>query len=159
MFLYYNGNYDKKSLKHKNFIFGTKIVWAHISLTYRGRPNLDSLFYKKINLVKKNWEIWNFWFLLLQWTSMVVALILNLKFQKKIFIKLIFFYKTDYLSLTYLYMWVKYELIRRRFSAKKENVKFSDIFPIVIPIVIQKRSSMPQNSSYKLKILIIWSIW
>ena len=61
-----------------------------------------------------------------------------------------FFYKTDYLSLTFLYMWVKYELIRMRFSAENENFRFSEIFPIVIPIVIQKRGARPQNSGYKL---------
>ena len=45
-------------------------------------------------------------------------------------------------------MWVKYELIRRRCSAQNEIFRFLKIFPIVIPIVIQKRGATPQNSSY-----------
>ena len=32
---------------------------------------------------------------------------------------------------------------------------FSEIFPIVIPIVIQKHGAMPQNSSYKYFFLVI----
>ena len=55
-----------------------------------------------------------------------------------------FFHKTDYLSLALLYMWVKYELIWMGFSPLNDFFWFSEIFPIVIPIVIQKRSAAPQ---------------
>ena len=68
-------------------------------------------------------------FLLLQWTSIVAAKIFNLKFQKKNLAEIDFFYLTDYLSLTFLYMWVKYELIWSKFNAQNENFGFSEIFP------------------------------
>ena len=35
------------------------------------------------------------------------------------------------------------------FSPTDEKFMFSDICPIVIPMVIQKRGATPQNSSYK----------
>ena len=69
-----------------------------------------------------------------------------------------FFYKTDYLSLALLYMWVKYELMWLGFSPQNEKIQFSEKFPIVIPIVIQKRGAMPQNSSFKLFLGGFWSI-
>ena len=74
----------------------------------------------------------------LRWRSIVTAKILNLKFPNFFSIKLIFFYKTDDLRLAFLYMWVKYELIKMSFSAKNEIFMFSEIFSILIPIVIQK---------------------
>ena len=43
---------------------------------------------------------------------------------------------------------MKYELIQISLSAKNEIFVFSEIFSIVIPIVIQKRSATPQNSCY-----------
>ena len=52
--------------------------------------------------------------------------ILNLKKINFFFIKLIFFHKTDWLSLVLLYMWVTYELIETSFSAKKEDLCFGD---------------------------------
>ena len=86
----------------------------------------------------------------LQSRSIVTAKILNLKFPNFFLDHIDFFYKTDYLSWTFLYMWVKYELIQMSFSAQNEIFRFSEICSIVIPIVIQKRGATPQNSSYKL---------
>ena len=43
-------------------------------------------------------------------------------------------------------MWVKYELIRRRFSAQNEILGFKSFFSsIVTPIVIQKRSATQEQ--------------
>ena len=49
-----------------------------------------------------------------------------------------FFYKTDWLSLTLLYMWVEDELIWMRFSTQNKKNWVLEIFAIVNPIVIFK---------------------
>ena len=50
-----------------------------------------------------------------------------------------FFYKTDYLSFALFYIWVKSELIWMSFSPPNEKkLMFSETFPIVTPIVLQK---------------------
>ena len=128
-FLYYNGNYNRKNLwKPKNFICGTKthsyelIFHPHIE-----ESQTKSLFYKKKKSIwsqkylKRNLDLW---FLLLQWTSIVAAEILNLKFVKKVLDQIILFYKTDYLNLVFTYMWVKYELIQMSFTATNEIFRF-----------------------------------
>ena len=52
-------------------------------------------------------------------------------------------------------MWVKYELIGMSFSATNEIFRFSEIFPIIIPIVIQKCGATHQNSCYNFFSLIV----
>ena len=161
-FLYYNGNYNRKNLwKPKIFIFGTKphpyelIFHPHIE---EGQTKVVC-FIKKINMIEK--KLRNLGFKNFAVTMDLNCSGLNLKswISKKNVNQIDFFYKTDYLSLTFLYMWVKYELIWMMFSAGNANFRFSEIFPIVIPIVIQKCGARPQNSGYKLFFLGFWSIW
>ena len=49
-----------------------------------------------------------------------------------------FFYKTDWLSLTLLYMWVEDEFIWMRFCTQNKKNRVLEIFAIVNPIVILK---------------------
>ena len=51
---------------------------------------------------------------------------------------MIFFYKTDWLSLTLLNMWVEDELIWMSFSAHNQKLRFLEIFAIVNTIIIFK---------------------
>ena len=79
-----------------------------MSPTYTEGPNLTSLFYKTNHFDQEKFEK-----LEVQDFAVTMELhcngkILNLQFLNKFLIKLIFFYKTDWLSLVLLYMWVTY---------------------------------------------------
>ena len=45
-------------------------------------------------------------------------------------------------------IWVADELIKTYFTAQNWIFLFSEIFPIVISIVLQKWGAQPQNSNY-----------
>ena len=60
--------------------------------------------------------------------------ILNLQFLN-FFLITFSFKEIDWFSLVLLHMWVTYELIWMNFTAKNGNFMFSEVFPIVNPIV------------------------
>ena len=57
-----------------------------------------------------------------------------------------FFYKAECISIPLLYMWVEDELMNTHFTTTNWIFQFSEIFPIVIPIVLQKCGGTPEFS-------------
>ena len=116
----YNGIYNRKKLqKHKISIFGSKIHPYEVICD----PHIEEAQTKPVYFIKKNqfdqekiekFEVQDFAFTM---ELHCIGNILNHQFKKKILIKMIFFYKTDWFSLVLLYMWVIYELILWNFNA------------------------------------------
>ena len=103
-------------------------------------------FIRKINLIKKNLRKLRFKIFAVTMGRHCNSKKLKSQFSQIFLYKIDFSYKTEHISMILLYMWTEDELMKIHLTALTWIFLFYEIFPIVIPIVLQKCGATPEFS-------------